>query len=94
MRDYGIAHTILTLIEGVGWTAVAAGAVLAAYALGTAGLRAAIVGPLVLVGGVALAGFLVVAVAQIGRAQVATAENTAEIARLLAVAARRGDAQG
>ena len=74
MKNYNVAKTMLNLISILGWIVVLLGAVVSIISLDN-GLLAALSS-----GGIVCAiGFINVAVAQMGLAQIDTAENTAEM---------------
>lgn len=85
MRDsFGTGRFVIGVIEVLGWLTFAAGL----FAAGNVVLSPRPeVGGLILAAALVGAGLLQVAVVQIARAQIATAENTAELVRLISARA-------
>lgn len=83
MKSYSAANGVMSFLEIVGWVIVALAAVIVvAGASGSLG-RADPVTAILAAVPVAFGGLLLVAMAQIGKAQVDTAQNTARVAQLL-----------
>jgi hypothetical protein len=80
--NYGVARGIFSLVELLGWLVVAAGIVVATVGLG-AGTADATVFAITSGIGLLVGGFISVAGAQIGRANVDTADNTQRILEIL-----------
>lgn len=85
MRDYTTARSLFGLLQFIGWSVVVIGAIVALVGLtGAASMRNSIGGLLALTAitpglSLALAGLLLVAFVEIGRAGIDTAQNTQEI---------------
>lgn len=81
-KSYGTARAVLSFLEAVGWLMVIAGGILAFAAFMNS--NAGISGAIIFGGGITVVGLFNVALVQIARAQVDTAENTAAATELLA----------
>jgi len=87
-NGYGVARGVIVILELIGWTTVAVGVMGGLYMLSEGSPPA----NFVLAAGVMLGGFLTVAISQIVKAQVATAESTAKILELVRQSVRNGTA--
>ncbi|MEQ9241264.1 hypothetical protein [Roseovarius indicus] len=89
-RSFGTAEKVLGFLAVIGWLAVIAAAILSYIAYDVlGGMEAFVMG-----GSVALGGLVMIAVAQLGLAQIETARATAGILEHLRNSAGRGVAEG
>lgn len=78
MRDYSTARTVLSVISFLGWLMIGAALFVGLFALPKAGIG--VIGVAI---PIAAAGMIVIAVAQLGMAQIDTAINTRELCNIL-----------
>ena len=79
MKSYSAARSLIAFLSGVGWLAIGIALVLGALALQRVGL----LGAVTLAVPLALAGLILIGVAQMAAAQIDTACNTGEMVTLL-----------
>lgn len=83
MKNYSAASGVLSFLEVIGWLTVALAAVVAVAGIVGVGGRPDPVAGILAALPVALAGVLLAAVAQMGKAQIDTAQNTGRMVELL-----------